>query len=324
MLSLPDARLCRWVASDTATHSRGGCKYVPVRTVKPPAVQPGRVTQYGLKVHRPGASYEASRDLALAVEAAGFDGVWALDHLQPMGGEPTTELFATLAALAAETASVRVGSLVASAGYRHPGVLAQAVATIDRVSGGRVDLGIGAGSAHAGADDYRAFGMGFPEYGDRMDALSETCRLLAALWTGDPVDFDGDHFRVAGATVGVTPVQEPHPPIVVGGSTNRAVGVAGRHARGVNLSTGADGGLDDLVTAFRDLDRRATGFCERIGRGPDTLDRSVQVFLHAGPRDAVVAAVGELVDAGADEVMFVPSPPFADDLAASLADDLGL
>lgn len=265
------------------------------------------MVELGVKVHRPGMGFERTRELALAAERVGFDSVWGFDHLSPMDGRDCLEQYATLAALLPETADVRAGTLITSVGYRHPALVANMVATMDRISDGRIELGIGAGSAAHCGDDYRAYGMDLPDYDARMDRLEEACQVIRRLWQGDAT-FDGEFYSLADAGTGVPPVQDPHPPLIVGGSSNRTVGIAGRHADELNLSTGPGGDHDELIDAFEGLGRRADEFCERIGRDPASLRRSVQVFVpfDEGWESRTGRTVTALRDAGADRLVLAP------------------
>ena len=211
---------------------------------------------------RHGSRYDDILALARATERAGFDAFFRSDHLMGVdSGDRTyqpTDSWTTLAGLARETDRVRLGTLVTAATYRPPGLLATIVSTVDQMSGGRVELGIGTGWY---AREHAAFGIGFPPTGERFDRFEEELAIITGLWAGDEeFSFDGKHFRVEANHSPPRVTQSPHPPVIVGGSgTRRTPALAARYADEFN---GALGG---------DLRARFAGFaraCEAIGRDP--------------------------------------------------------
>jgi len=164
-------------------------------------------------------------------EDAGFESAWVFDHLTPLYGDPggpCMEAYTLLAALAASTSRIRLGALVTGVTYRHPSVLAAEVVTVDHVSGGRVNLGIGA-AWHA--DEHRRLGIDFPSAKDRAGRLEEAIQVVKLLWTRDAADFDGRYYRLEGGYLHPRPVQRPHPPLWVGAGGERLMlPIVGRHA----------------------------------------------------------------------------------------------
>jgi len=149
---------------------------------------------------------------------------WLFDHLMPIGGDPNGPIYegwTLLSALAAETQRLRLGVLVTSNRFRPPAMLAKIATTVDVVSGGRLDFGIGAGSrpGHPTARrEYAAHGLPFHDFAHSVEALAEACAVIRRLWTEpDPFDFDGSHVRLTGAFGNPKPVQHPPPPIMIGG-----------------------------------------------------------------------------------------------------------
>lgn len=168
-----------------------------------------------------GASYATLRRVATTAEALGFDAFFRSDHLMKMGpgdGLPgPTDSWATLAGLAAETSSIRLGTLVTAATFRLPGPLAIAVAQVDDMSGGRVELGIGTGWYEA---EHRAYGVPFPPLKERFDRLEEQLAIITGLWEtplGEKFSFDGTYYQVADSPALPKPVQRPRPPVIIGG-----------------------------------------------------------------------------------------------------------
>lgn len=264
----------------------------------------------GLKIHRPGSTVERVTRLAKEAEAVGFDSVWGFDHLNPIDGKQCLEAYSLLSALAVETDDVDLGILVTSVGYRHPALLANIIATIDRISAGRVELGIGAGSKHLGKDDYDAYGIDFPAYRDRMQKVEEVTEIVQQLWTQETTDFDGVFYQLEAAQCGVTPVQRPHPPIVLGSTSKFAVSIATRHAIEINVSTGPGGPLHELPDELSRLNDRIEQFCSDRKYDPDGVRRSVQVFVGEDPISDVATVVSALFDHGADRVILIPPSEF--------------
>jgi probable F420-dependent oxidoreductase len=227
-------------------------------------------------------SWERLADTTRTAESLGFDSVWVSDHfffsLQRYGGpaEPygTPEPLTALAMLAAVTERVRLGTLVLSAGFRHPALLAKAAATIDLLSGGRLDLGLGAGWYE---DEYRAFGYEFGDTGYRFELLEETLVVLGLLFGEGPATWEGRHFRLHEAFARPDPAQKPGPPLWVGGKGGpRLLRLVARHADGWNTSWAW------TPEAYRARARALERACEREGRDPGTVRRSVGLYTLVG------------------------------------------
>jgi alkanesulfonate monooxygenase SsuD/methylene tetrahydromethanopterin reductase-like flavin-dependent oxidoreductase (luciferase family) len=221
---------------------------------------------------------------------------WLFDHLMPIFGDPdgpTFEGWTLLAALAAQTERLRLGVLVTSNRFRAPAMLAKIAATVDVVSGGRLDFGIGAGSrpgAPIARREYAAHGLPFHDFTHSMEALDEACTVIRRLWTEtEPFDHHGPHVELTGAFGNPKPVQRPHPPIIIGGRTAPLLRVVARHADLWNIP---GGDLDDAVQRSALLNR----YCAEIGRDPATITRSMHLPVAyddpARTRAAIAAATG--------------------------------
>ncbi len=221
-----------------------------------------------------GASYEQQLAMALAAESHGFGAFFRSDHLlriKPGSGTPgPTDSWVTLGALARETATIRLGTMVTSATFRLPGPLAVAVAQADAMSGGRVEIGLGTGWFEA---EHTAYGIPFPPIAERFDRLEEQLEILTGLW-GTPVDgrysFHGAHYSISDGPGLPKPLQRPYPPVIVGGlGTRRTPALAARFANEFNVPF-----APVEFTAERIEGVRAA--CEAAGRDPDEL-----VYSHA-------------------------------------------
>jgi F420-dependent oxidoreductase-like protein len=229
---------------------------------------------------RHGATYEQILTLARATDAAGFDAFFRSDHL--FGVDPNdatyrpTECWTTLAGLARETSRIRLGTLVTAATMRAPGQLATMVATVDEMSGGRVELGIGTGWYQR---EHEAYGVPFPRTGERFDRLEEQLAIIKGLWltepgSGQPFSFDGKHYRVEANGTPPRPAQRPHPPIIIGGSgPKRTPAIAARFADEFNGAL-----TDDLRASYARFDLA----CEAIGRDPASVRHSAVLPVACG------------------------------------------
>ena len=230
-------------------------------------------------------SWDQVRDAAVTAERAGFESLWVSDHLfldwgkygGPDDPQGSLECWTTLSALAASTERVRLGSLTICNDLRNPALLAKMAASLDLLSDGRVDLGMGAGWYEP---EYRAAGITFDGAGTRIRRLREAATIAGRLLAGEDVTFHGDHYRVDGAVVRPRPKQQPRPPIWVGGKGDFLLKVVAEVADGWNFSW-----LGDIET-YKERSAVADTACEKKDRDPKSLARSVGVYLLAGKDDA--------------------------------------
>ncbi|MFN2606658.1 MAG: TIGR03560 family F420-dependent LLM class oxidoreductase [Acidimicrobiales bacterium] len=223
-------------------------------------------------------------------EDAGFDGAWVFDHFKPLYGRgpgPCLEAYTLLAALAAATSRIRLGALVTGMTYRHPSVLAAEAVTVDHVSGGRLELAVGAGWFE---DEHAELGIPFPPTAERIDRLEEAIAVLDALCTTDGATVSGRHYSLDGATYLPRPVQRPRPPLWIGaGGTKRTIPLAARHADVWH----SFGSVDTLQAKAAVLDDHA----RRAGRDPAAITRATNLSL-SEPWDEVRTTALALADAG--------------------------
>ncbi len=223
-----------------------------------------------------GVSWDEWTALAEACERSGLDGLFRSDHYLSVVGRREREsldALTTLAGLAARTERIRLGALVSPVTFRHPSVLAKSLATIDHISGGRVELGLGAGWNEA---EHAAYGFPFPELSTRMELLEEQLEIVHRQWTEDSVSFDGRHYRLDNCPALPKPLQRPHPPIIVGGMAGpRSAALAVRFADEYNT-------LLASVEDCRERKARLVEACERAGRDPGTLSLSLMATCVLG------------------------------------------
>jgi len=240
-------------------------------------------------------SFARVAEQAVRAEALGFDSVWVSDHffatLERYGGDGTRygslEPLTTIAALSPLTERIRLGTLVLSTAFRHPALLGKSATAIDRLSGGRLDLGLGAGWF---ADEYEAFGYPFPSAGERFGLLEEVLRYLGALFVGEPATFEGERFSLHDAYDRPGPVQIPRPPMFVGGKGGpRLLGIAARHADGWNAA------WRWTPSAYAGRARAAVEACEAAGRDPAGFRLSLGLFTVAGEDEADLVRRHELM-----------------------------
>jgi len=266
-------------------------------------------------------AWRRTTEVAQQVERLGFESIWLFDHFHTVPrptDEITFESFTSLAALAALTTRVRLGHIVICTAFRNPALTAKMISTMDSISGGRMELGIGAGWKR---DEWLAYGYGFPETKERLARLGDDLGVITAMLAGDRhahASFDGKHSRVINARNVPKPIQQPRVPIMVGGNgPNVTWRLAARHADELNLDGMSPAEVAEALPVIR-------ARCEEIDRDPATLPVSVHLWwgdlaeggakrvdLLAGHREAGVSRVMGLVQAAAT----------TDEAFASLAED---
>jgi len=293
---------------------------------------------FGVHTGQQDCSLQELRRLWRFVDGAGFDWLSVWDHFYEAppidGNSPCFETVSALTLLAADTTRVRIGCLVFCVSYRHPAVLAKALATIDHVSNGRLEAGLGAGWHE---QEYRDYGIAFPSISVRQDQLEEAVQIIRSMLTQDATTFAGRHFQVLNARCNPKPMQKRVPLWIGGGGEKRTLRTAARYADGWNIA---------YVTpeVFRQKSQVLDQWCEKEGRDPATLTRTInlgfylktdaaaaederrrrlagwgpmaQMFeggmLFGTPR-AAVDRVGQYFDAGASRVTIALRAPFDQD-----------
>jgi alkanesulfonate monooxygenase SsuD/methylene tetrahydromethanopterin reductase-like flavin-dependent oxidoreductase (luciferase family) len=285
---------------------------------------------FGIKTSQMGLSYDEIQRVWLEADGIPeFEHAWLWDHLIPLRGEANVaalEAWTLLAALAAQTGRLKLGVIVTSNQIRRPAVLAKMAATVDQIAGGRLVFGIGAGYGRTGDPrltaiaerEYGAYGIEVIPVGTAISELGEALQICRRLWTEvEPFDFVGTHYRLAGAICEPKPVQRPTPPILIGaGGVRRSLRLVAEHADIWNCPTGGD------VEEFRRKSAALDDHCAALGRNPAEITRQVQVLVRTDGADAARREVTALIEAGAEQVVLAPIPPWPANPARWLAEEV--
>lgn len=284
--------------------------------------------------------WSTTRDFARAAEALGFDSIWFLDH--PLAA--SSNAWTSLAALAEATTSIRLGTLVSCVSYRNPVLLARDVADVDRISGGRVVLGLGSGDMPW---EFQQMGLGYPPARERQAALEEAIEIIMPLLEGQRVDFSGRHFHVNAAQLAPPATQQPHVPLLVKGDGEpSSLRLAARYADAVNVAATSWAGHAFSAEDVRHKFETLRGHARDLGRADDALLSTslllpilsdapqalrakaaaippallsfFEQLVVSGPAEAALARVQALVDAGTRYLIFLVFP-FDDETLELLA-----
>ena len=245
-----------------------------------------------------------------------FEHAWLFDHFMPLGSDPTgpcLEGWTLLAAFAAQTERLRVGLMVTGNTYRHPAVLANMGATVDIISRGRLDFGIGAGWNEL---EHSAYGIPLYSAGERIRRLGEACEVIKRMWTEEAPDLDGRYYQLKGARCEPKPVQKPYPPFVLGGGgEQKTLRVVAQYADIWNF---AGGPVDEFRRKCQILDEH----CAAVGRDPAAIIRSVQMRFDLANLDATRASASAFIEAGAAHIIFMLQPPYPEGTLSRLAGEV--
>jgi alkanesulfonate monooxygenase SsuD/methylene tetrahydromethanopterin reductase-like flavin-dependent oxidoreductase (luciferase family) len=251
-----------------------------------------------------GVTWPQWRALAVACEEHGIPSLFRSDHYLNLDGQHpergSLDAWATINALAALTDTLRLGTLVSPASFRHPSVLAKLVVTADHVSGGRVDVGIGAGWH---AREHEAYGFSFPPVSARVDVLEEQLRVLTGAWGTKPFSMRGEHYVLSGLDAQPKPVQQPHPRLILGGNAG---------PRGATLAARFADEYNTPFPSLEDVHRRRAAIaeaCERAGRDPLPFSAMIGTVIGADAADLAERAGRVAERIGADRDALLRDPP---------------
>ena len=242
------------------------------------------------------AQWQTSVDIAVLAERLGFDSVWVYDHFHNVprpSNESVFECWTTLAAISQLTSTIRLGQMVGCNSYRNPAVLAKITSTLDVISGGRLEWGIGAGWYE---NEYRAYGFEYPKPKDRIGMLDETVQIVRSMWTQAETTFSGEYYQVKRAQCDPKPLQQPNPPVWIGGGGEQlTLRTVAKYADYSNF-----GGQPDMWAHKRDVLR---DHCAAVGRDPDSIRMTWSPDIFIRETETEVQAAGSLAAWGtqADE-----------------------
>ncbi|WP_298327137.1 LLM class F420-dependent oxidoreductase [Haloactinopolyspora sp.] len=268
--------------------------------------------RYGLKLSQR-ATIDEYRAVWRIADDAGFDHCWNMDHFATLGGDVDGDIFdawTLLASMAEVTSRTRIGCMVTGNTYRHPGVLAKIATTVDHLSGGRLEFGLGAAWAEY---EHTMFGLEFGTAGQRLDRLEEACQIIRSLWTQPRTTFEGQHYRIQDAVAEPKPVQRPYPPIWIGGSgRKRTLRITAMYADVWNCT-------GESPAEFAELSGVLDEHCADVGRDPAQIRRTIQLRLPETADDALTQ-IEQYAQAGADDVILIvvakPEEPDAEQAVA--------
>ncbi len=254
--------------------------------------------RFGLKLSGQDTTIDELRAVWHIADEARFDHLWDFDHLASIGAggpdRPVFEGWSLLAAMAQATRHVRLGAMVTGNTYRHPALLAKIAVTVDHLSAGRLEFGIGAAWAEV---EHQMLGIEGLDH--RVGRLSESLQIVKSLWTEDRTTFDGRYYRLVDAIANPKPIQKPHPPIWIGAGGDRTMRLVARYADVWNPSGRASG------EHFSEFSGRLDENCAAIGRDPSSIRRSAQYPWNGMDRGELLEVAGRHLDKGCTEQIIV-------------------
>ena len=272
---------------------------------------------FGIKTAQQHTTYEEILAVWREADATpAFEHAWLFDHFAPIKSDvdgPCLEGWTVLTALATQTSRLRLGLMVVGNTYRHPAVLAKTAATLDVISGGRLDLGLG-----AGWNEYEHESMGIPLYppGERIRRFGEACEIIKLLYTQPTTDFDGRYYQLKEARCEPKPLQRPWPPFVLGGGGEKlTLRIVAEHADVWNF---AGGPVEEFSRKVGILHEH----CAAVGRNPDEITLSMQLRLDYADLPEATREIQRFVDAGATHLVLYLPPPFPAGIVQRLADEV--
>lgn len=272
---------------------------------------------FGIKTAPQHTTYDAMLPVWKEADATpDFEHAWLFDHFAPIHSDvngPCLEGWTVLAAYAAQTTRLRLGLMVTGNTYRHPAVLAHVAATVDVISNGRLDLGLG-----AGWNEYEHSSMGIPLYapGERIRRLGEACEIIKGLFTQHLTDYDGRYYQLKEARCEPKPVQKPYPPFVIGGGGEQlTLRVVAQHAQVWNFAGGPVENFTHKVDVLRQ-------HCAAIGRDPAEIVLSVQLPVNYEHLDDTVENLRRFADAGATHLILNLRYPYPEGIVTRLAEEV--
>jgi F420-dependent oxidoreductase-like protein len=272
---------------------------------------------FGVKTAPQNTTYEAMRTVWLeADEQPELTHAWVFDHFIPIDNNPMgpcLEGWSLLSAFAALTKRIRIGQMVTGNTYRHPTVLANMAATVDVISNGRLDFGIGAGWNER---EHTAYGIPLPPPGERIAMFAEACEIIKLMWTEEEPTFEGHYYQIHNARCEPKPVQKPTPPFVIGGSgEKKTLRVVAQYASVWNF---AGGPVEEFARKSAILDEH----CAAVGRDPNEIARSIQYPINYSDLAATREAIRPYIAMGCNHVILNLRPPYPDHIVTQAVSEI--
>lgn len=268
--------------------------------------------RFGIKASGQGISIEELRAVWRIADEGGFDHLWDFDHLASIGpagpDRPIYEGWTLQAAMAEATRRVRIGCMVTGNTYRNPGLLAKIAVTVDHLSGGRLEFGIGAAWAQV---EHEMFGL--PGLEHRVGRLSESLQIIKSLFTQERTNFEGRYYQFKDAIANPKPIQKPYPPIWIGASGESTLRLTARHADVWNISGGEPESIKQLIDKF-------LAACSTVGRDQAEIRRSIQFSWDGKDRNALIDTSGKYLELGITEQVMYLRGEHPEQTAAKIAE----
>ena len=273
--------------------------------------------RFGIKTAPQNTTYEGMLRVWLEADSLPIiEHAWLFDHFMPIMGDPTgpcLEGWTLLAAFAGQTKHVRVGIMVTGNTYRHPAVLTNMAATVDVISGGRLDFGIGAGWNEL---EHTAYGIPLYATGERIKRMGEACEVFRLMCTETAPDFNGQYYQLKGARCEPKPIQKPYPPIVIGGSGEQlTLRMVAKYADIWNFVGGP-------IELFRHKNEVLDRHCAAIGRDPSTIERSVQVLADPDDLSVMRNMLQNFIAEGATHLIMNLRAPYPEGIVHRLVEEV--
>lgn len=261
--------------------------------------------RFGIKTAPQNTTYEAMQRVWLEADTVpSIEHAWLFDHFMPIFGDntgPCLEGWSLLSAFAAQTKRMRVGLMVTGNTYRHPAVLANIGATVDIISNGRLDFGIGAGWNET---EHSAYGIPLYSPGERIRRLGEACEVIKRMWTETAPDFDGQYYQLKQAYCEPKPIQKPYPPFVIGGSGEKlTLRVVAQYA---DIWNYVGGGVENFQQKNAILDNH----CAAVGRDPKAIERSIQMMVNYNNPAETLKEIKPYIEAGVTHIILNLRDPY--------------
>lgn len=272
---------------------------------------------FGIKTAPQSTTYEAMKKVWLEADTVpSIEHAWLFDHFMPINGDitgPCLEGWSLLSAFAAQTSRLRIGLMVTGNTYRHPAILANIGATVDVISGGRLDFGIGAGWNET---EHTSYGIPLYPPGERIRRFGEACEVIKRMWTETAPTFEGKYYQIHNAYCEPKPVQKPYPPFVIGGSGEKlTLRIVAQYADIWNC-------VGENVENFKQKSAILDTHCVAVGRDPQAIQRSVQLYMNPDDLASSRKLVHDFIEAGATHVILNLRYPYPDRIVHRLDEEI--